>query len=656
MAGTLPAIAKQRESSRAKRQKDYIRGMCGIAGFVDFERHGNVELLKQMSNTIYHRGPDDSGNEMFCTATATVGFGFRRLSIIELSTLGHQPMRFEEAELTVIFNGEIYNYREIRKELEQKGYSFRSQSDTEVILKSYAEWGTACVNRFIGMFAIALLDQKQEKVVLFRDRAGVKPVFYYKHNNVILFGSELKIFTAHPAFEKQLNYSALSLYFQRGYISAPHTIYQNTYKLLPGHYLEVDLRTRESKEVKYWDVTDCYNQPKLNISLAEAQEETERLLTSAFEYRMVADVPVGIFLSGGYDSTAVTALLQKNSTQKLKTFTIGFEDPKFNEAHHARQVAAHLGTDHHEYTCTYRDALDMVEQLPGIYDEPFGDTSAIPTTLVSRMARKQVTVALSADGGDEIFCGYPKYLNAEQRINQLDKTPGFLQEIGGSLMGLAAGGSDISNQNKRSKLKDYFTHRDAVKRFDIISQAMTFDETRLLLNKDIKYLQTPFDEGNKLNNGNDLLSKFQATEYKTYMVDDILQKVDRATMSTSLEGREPFLDQRIIEFVSRLPSSYKYHNGTPKYLLKQIVHKYVPKEMMERPKMGFGVPLINWMRNELKPLLLDVLNEDALNKQQVFSTKRVIALRDNYLAGKPVEFQRLSYLFLFQLWYNKWMH
>lgn len=627
--------------------------MCGIAGFIDYNKTGSIELLTKMSNPIYHRGPDDSGHELFETPYAQVGFAFRRLSIIELSALGHQPMQYEQAGLTIIFNGEIYNYREIRKILETDGYTFKSHSDTEVILKSYAKWGINCVDRFIGMYAIAIYDAHNQKVILFRDRAGVKPLFYYEFGNTFLFGSELKSFHPHPGFKKQINHNAISLYFQRGYISAPHTIFENTYKLLPGHYLTVDLKTKNITTHKYWDVVDCYNKPKLDISFQEAMLETEMLMLSAFQYRMVADVPVGVFLSGGYDSTAVTALLQKNSSQKIKTYTIGFEDPKFNEAHHAKNVADILGTDHYEHVCTYKDTLDIVEQLPYIYDEPFGDTSAIPTMLVSKVARQHVTVALSADGGDEIFAGYPKYFNAAKRITQLNKLPGTLQNMVGALLPKKSH-TDITVQNKYSKLKNYLQNNDPVKQFDIISQATTFYETQQLLNHEISDLKTPFDEGQLLNNSNDLLSKFQATEYKTYMVDDILQKVDRATMSASLEGREPFLDQRIIEFVSKLPSHYKYNNGTSKYLLKKIVHKHVPKELMERPKMGFGVPLESWLRNELKPLLLDVINEDSLKSQNIFNTKQVITMRDKYLNGNAVEFQRLSYLFLFQLWHKQW--
>jgi asparagine synthase (glutamine-hydrolysing) len=629
--------------------------MCGIAGFIDFKQQGTDDLLRQMTDTIVHRGPDDSGQMLYTSPTAQVGFGFRRLAIIELSELGHQPMEFETAGLSIIFNGEVYNYAAIRKELEALGYTFRSHSDTEVILKSYAQWGTECVHRFIGMFAIAIYDRPQNKVVLFRDRAGVKPLFYSIGTNKILFGSELKVLMADKSFKKEINFSALALYFQRGYISAPHTIFNNTYKLLPGHYLTIDLSTQQTALEKYWDVTAAYNQPKLDVSYEEAKAEVEKLMLSAFQYRMVADVPVGIFLSGGYDSTAVAAMLQKNSTQKIKTFTIGFEDPKFNEAHHAKNVADHLGTDHYEHICTYQDALSLITELPDIYDEPFGDTSAIPTTLVSRMAREQVTVALSADGGDEIFAGYPKYFNAAKRIEQLKFLKGNSRSLSAKLFSLLQTNGNISRQNKMSKLTDFAAQGDEVARFDIISQAMSFYETQQLINQPITALHTPFQDGALLNSDNDLLSKFQATEYKTYMVDDILQKVDRATMSVSLEGREPFLDQRIIEYAARLPAAFKYKDGIGKYILKDIVHQYVPKAMMERPKMGFGVPLEKWLRHELKDVLLEVLNEKELKEQNIFNVARVMQLRDDYLAGKPVEFQRLSYLFLFQLWYKKWM-
>jgi asparagine synthase (glutamine-hydrolysing) len=368
---------------------------------------------------------------------------------------------------------------------------------------------------------------------------------------------------------------------------------------------------------------------------------------------MIADVPVGVFLSGGYDSTAVTALLQKHSGQKIKTFTIGFEDARFNEAHHAKNVAEYLGTEHYEHTCTHKDALDIVTELPYIFDEPFGDISAIPTTLVSRMARQKVTVALSADGGDEIFAGYPKFFSALGRINSLNRIPSFAQNLVASL--ITDAGTDLSRQNKWSKLKAFFKNKDNIARYDIISQAMTFHETQLLLNREINMAQTLFTENNNLDSTNDLLAQIQAIEYKTYLADDILQKVDRATMSTSLEGREPFLDQRIIEFVARLPSDFKYRNGVGKAILKDIVHKYVPKEIMERPKMGFDPPLEKWLRNELKGLLEDLLNEQYLKNQNIFNVQQVMKMKEAYLNDSTAKFERIGNLFLFQLWFDRWM-
>lgn len=624
--------------------------MCGITGFIDFRKTSDASILGRMTDTIIHRGPDDSGNEFYASSDAHIGLGFRRLSIIDLSTAGHQPMHFAEKGLSIVFNGEIYNYREIREELKQAGYIFQSQSDTEVILKSYDHWGIACVKKFIGMFAIALHDRPHNKTIFIRDRAGVKPLYWYFKDGLFLFGSELKTLHAHSGFWKELNTDALSLFFQRGYISAPYTIFCNTYKLLPGHYLEVDLKNQSHQVHKYWDVADAYNAPKSDLSYEEAKAGLEDLMLSAFQYRMIADVPVGVFLSGGYDSTAVAAMLQKHSSAKIKTFTIGFDDPRFNEASHAKAVAERIGTEHHEYLCTYKDALDILPDWASVYDEPFGDTSGIPTLLVSRLARKTVTVALSADGGDEIFAGYPKYFNALKRIKNLT-----LPGAGLASRFMPMGGVAVSRQNKRSKLREFYLAADEVKKFDIISQSMTFYETGQLIARPVQSLPTPFEEAHRLNDTNDGLAKFQATDYKTYLADDILQKVDRATMRVSLEGREPFLDHRLIEYAARLPSGYKYRAGRGKAILKDIVHQYVPSELMERPKMGFGVPLSKWLRNELRGLLTDMINEQSLRTQQVFRPAAAMKMRDDFLAGRKVEEDRLQYLFLFQLWYHQWM-
>ena len=406
--------------------------MCGIAGYIDFGRKTADGVLHKMTNILQHRGPDGDGHYIYKTDAAIVGLGHRRLSIIDLSAAASQPMQYKN--LYVIFNGEIYNYNEIRDELIQKGHEFIRHSDTEVILHAYEEWGKDCLQKFTGMFVFILLDTEKQTVFCARDRAGVKPLHWYFHNDLFLFGSELKAFHQHPDFKKELNRDAVAAFMQFGYVPTPHSIFKHTHKLQPGHTLSVDLRSKEIKIEKYWDVIDYYNKPKLNISLPDAITETEKILEKAFQYRMVADVPVGVFLSGGYDSTCVTALLQKNSSAKINTFTIGVHDKGLNEAPFAKATAAHLGTNHTEYYCTTKEALEIVPELPFYYDEPFADSSAIPTTLVSRLARQKVTVALSADAGDEVFAGYNKYDYVARVKNKIDKVPAPMRKGMAALM------------------------------------------------------------------------------------------------------------------------------------------------------------------------------------------------------------------------------
>jgi asparagine synthase (glutamine-hydrolysing) len=630
--------------------------MCGITGFIDFNKNTSKDNLLAMRECLRHRGPDDDGLEISETNHSSVGFGFRRLSIIDLSPLGHQPMTNEVTGDVIMLNGEIYNYRELRKDLEALGHKFKSNSDTEVVLKSYQQYGLKCVDGFIGMFAIAIHDKKNNRAVFFRDRAGVKPFYWYWKNDLFLFGSELKPFHAHPGFKKEIDTDALSLYFQHGYISAPYCIFKDAHKLMPGHILAIDLATKNISVEKYWDVTDEYNRPKIDISYSEAVDTTERILSSAFQYRMVADVPVGVFLSGGYDSSCVTALLQKKSSKKIKTYTIGFNEKEYNEADHAKKVAEHLGTDHHEYFCTIKDAMELVPQLPDIYDEPFGDTSGIPTTLVSRIARQHVTVALSADGGDEIFAGYPRHKRFMNYWSKFSLVPSGVDTM------LAAGLKMIHNNNKPAseadrleKLIRVLEKKDPVKAFDVIHSCYSEGEAQKLISAPVSHLHTVFDDNNLFNGSNDVLSRIIAVEYKTYMVDDILQKVDRATMSASLEGREPFLDQRVIEFVCRLPSHYKYRDGVGKIMLRDIVHRYIPKEIMHRPKMGFGVPVEKWMNLELKDLLNDTLNRENIERGNMLNWDHVNSLMTKYQSKKLEIFQRLWHVFVFQLWFDKWM-
>ena len=361
--------------------------MCGIAGFADFRKKSTDEILAEMSCVLTHRGPDGQGVYFTETTDAQIGLGHRRLSIIDLSTSANQPMHYDGLHL--IFNGEIYNYNEIRNELISKGHRFTTHGDTEVILHSWREWGEKAIQQWKGMFAIALYDEAANEFICIRDRAGVKPFYYYYNEGLFLFASELKSFLAHPQFEKQINRDAVASFLQHGYVSHPHCIYRHSYKIPPGHLLRLDLETKKINLAQYWNVYDAYNQPKLDISFDEALKETESILQKAFNYRMVADVPVGVFLSGGFDSTCVTALLQKDSTEKIKTFTIGTTAKELDEAPYAKKIAGLLGTEHTEYYCRPKEALDIIPELPDYYDEPFADSSAIPTILVSRLARKK---------------------------------------------------------------------------------------------------------------------------------------------------------------------------------------------------------------------------------------------------------------------------
>lgn len=630
--------------------------MCGIAGFIDFKKNTTQEVLVQMTNALSHRGPDDSGYDVYDANKCSIGFGQRRLSILDLSPLGHQPMHFDE--LTVNFNGEIYNFKEIRLELEEKGYTFKSWSDTEVIIKGYHCWGLDVVQKFIGMFAIALYDRKKEEVIFIRDRAGVKPFYYYWKNDTFLFGSELKALYQHASFQKQIDINSLALFLQFSYIPAPHTIFHDTYKLLPGHSLRVDLKTKNLTTAKYWDVFDHYNKPKINISDEEAIYQTDKLLKNAYEYRMVADVPVGIFLSGGYDSSSVAALLQTGRTEKLKTFTIGFHENEFNEAPEAKKIAEYLGTDHTEWYLTANEAGSVLSSLPEIYDEPFADNSTVPTVLVSKLAKQQVKVALSADGGDEIFGGYNKFNQAEKYTT---KVPAPLQAMLSGTMSLI-NPEYIPYFNKQynfttrfEKMKLIWKSADPVTAVKYISQYITETEVETFLGKSFERYHTFFEDGNKLEKNDGITNRLLAIDYKTFLVDNNLVKVDRATMSVSLEGREPMLDHRVIEFLAQLPSSFKIRDGVNKWLLKQVVHKYIPKAMMERPKKPFIAPLMLWFRDDLKEQLRYYLSESSLSKTGVFDHAPIVRLRDAFLEGKKVNYQKLWQVLMFQLWYDRWI-
>ncbi len=634
--------------------------MCGIAGFIDFKKRSTEETLAKMSCAVPHRGPDGQGVYLKETPDAAIGLGHRRLSIIDLSHAADQPMHYQGLHL--IFNGEIYNYNEIRESLIALGHQFKTHSDTEVILHAWKEWSEDSIHQWRGMFSIALYDEEKNELICIRDRAGVKPFQYYWKDDLFLFGSELKSITAHPGFQKSINKNAVASFLQYGYVSYPHSIYNHTHKLAPGHLLRLNLSTKELSSRQYWNVYDYYNKPKLKISLPEAIEETEKILQKSFELRMVADVPVGVFLSGGYDSSCVTALLQKGSTEKLKTFTIGSADEKLNEAQYAKEIAARLGTDHTEYYCTAKEALDIIPDLPFYYDEPFADSSAIPTILVSRMAREKVTVALSADAGDEIFAGYNRYDYISRYGNKLQSIPAPLRKLAAAAMEKVSSESipyfnkKMAFHSRYDKLKNLLNDPSPSELLKNLSQVFNKKDIDRLFSGSVTELPTAHSSTGLKQEFYDPLAYMMAVDYQTYMVDDILQKVDRATMSASLEGREPFLDQHIIEWAAQLPSHYKYHNGEKKYILKQIVHKYIPESIMNRPKMGFGIPVESWLTNELKDLVQEYLSDASLKAHGLFDGAEVAKIVADFYSGRTEKYLKVWYLLMFQMWYKKWMN
>lgn len=636
--------------------------MCGIHGFIDYQHRSSPDILRRATDRLTHRGPDGSDYHFESLPGYQLGLGHRRLSIIDLSHAAQQPMRYRH--YTLVYNGEIYNFREIRRELEGLGHAFVTQSDTEIILHAWEQWGTEMVHRFIGMFAFVIHDAQAQKLICFRDRAGVKPFYYYWHEGLFLFGSELKSFHDYPHFRKSLHLPAVHQFFQYGYILAPLTIFEHTHKLPQGHYMELDLVRKQLDIRCYWSVTDLYLRPKLNISEEEAEEQLHALLRSACDYRMVSDVPVGVFLSGGYDSTAVTALLQSGRSERIKTFTIGFHEEDHNEAVYAAQVARHLGTDHTEYYCTSREAQDIIPEIPRYCDEPFGDSSIIPTTLVSRLARKQVTVALSADAGDEVFSGYPKYPMALDFHRKMTLFPHPLRSLASRVLPLIPDSLLIGLTGnpavpiKKERFGELLRYKNLTTT-DILDVLFSQVYTDRQMDRFLAHPTTPAgsffraDRSALMSSGN--LDRMLAVDYKTYMVDDILVKVDRAGMSTSLEGREPLLDHRIVDFASLLPEDLKLRKGEKKYLLRKIVHQYVPPSIMDRPKMGFGVPVHRWLKNDLSFYLDTYMSRSAFEAHGLFRPEATEHVIRRFHAGDKNYNSFFWYLLMFQMWHKTWM-
>lgn len=625
--------------------------MCGICGFYSKKNIG-CEHLKAMNDTMIHRGPDDSGEEIYEAKNGyRVGLAQRRLSIIDLSDSGHQPMTSIDSRISIVFNGEIYNYLELKKELLK--YSFHTSSDTEVILAAYLKWGPSCVEHFNGMFAIAIYDRSSEEIWLFRDRIGKKPLYYWLDEQGLVFASELKAIMSCPGFRKDIRRDILPRYLVHGYINAPDTVFKDVYKLESGSRLRYF--NGKADTYKYWDIAETYHQMRrLPVNdYSKAKKELKQLLKIAVEHRMVADVPLGSLLSGGYDSSLVSAMAQEVlGSEPLRTFSIGFHEESYNEAEYAKKVAFHLGMKHTELYCDKRDMLKLIETIPYYFDEPFADSSQIPTMLVSKLAKQDVTVVLSGDGGDEFFCGYNIYDKVRQAqwfdfLGSLAHTVGRvgnLEEHFPSKIKLIS-----KNRNQDTKVQltsDYLI--TAVK-----SMLPVIDSTSKTT--EINYwIERHYHEPN-------WQARRMLLDMDTYLPGDILTKVDRASMRYSLECRCPILDKDVMEYSFRIRHKFKYNNGEKKAILKDIAYDYIPRELLDRPKKGFSIPLDQWMRCELRDKLLAYSNSILLKRQGLFDIEAVSRFVDNYLnngiiTGTYYDFSWLCWNFLvFQLWYEHWM-
>ena len=642
--------------------------MCRITGFWDFNYHNNYDIdpvLIKMRDSLTHGGPDDAG--IYLEKNKALGLGHRRLSIIDLSSTGHQPMCSEDGSLIITYNGEVYNYNEIKKELQKKGYIFKSTSDTEVVLKSYQEWGLEAVARFRGMFAFALWDRKKEELVLLRDRVGIKPLYWYYNNGLFIFGSELKSFHHHPGFKRSIDKKALATYLSFGYIPAPNSIFKDTFKLEPGHILTIN-SAGNIKIKEYWNVDEYYLEgSKTGVAMyrnssseEEAVEELEEILKESFKYRMVADVPVGVFLSGGIDSSLVAAILSKEG-YNLKTFTIGFEEKEYNEAGYAKEIAQYLGTDHSELYCTAEEAFKVISKLPQLYDEPFGDSSAIPTHLVSMLAKEKVKVSLSADGGDELFCGYNSYELIGERVQKLKRTVGvgLLKKL---MNTVSAETANNIYKHFRPLLPGYNNFTDKYSKIKSILKAKTVLEefitaSSYFLPEDLKLLGLPEiysqnDQRNTLNQFHQMM----LYDFHNYLPGDILTKVDRASMGVALEAREPLLDHKIVEYAARLPIGYKYRNKTRKWIIKKILNKYIPESLFDRPKKGFSVPIHNWLKDDLNELMIDYLSPERIKREGIFNSEAVTSLKNGYFNNDGVSVRKLWFLLMFEMWYENWIN
>ena len=633
--------------------------MCGLSGCLG-GTNGAEKNLSIMSDTLVHRGPDDSG--IWIDETAQIGMSHNRLSILDLSAAGHQPMISESGRYVVVFNGEIYNHLELRKKLIKN--SFKGLSDTETLLSCIEEWGLdSALKNYVGMFALALWDRKERLLYLARDRIGEKPLYYGWQgeggNASFLFGSELKVLKAHPSFQSVINRHAITLFLRYNYIPTPYSIYQGISKLLPGTMLTVSLDNRKPIISSYWSAEEVAIRG-VDTACKESDDkllnELEGVLQNSIKQQMVADVPLGAFLSGGIDSSLVVALMQQQTSHPVKTFTIGFSEAGYNEAEYAKAVAKHLNTEHTELYVSPAEAMGVIPQLPQLYDEPFSDSSQIPTFLVSKLAREHVTVCLSGDAGDELFCGYNRYLLTDRLWNKLSLFPASLRS------GLANVVTTISPAvlSKIFGFLPYANVGDKIHKAAGVLGSSSVDDLYLgfvshwgnpesivlngkepdtLLNREILKL-SDFTQ----------VQKMMLLDLLTYLPDDILTKVDRAAMGVSLETRIPFLDHNIVEFAWRMPMNFKVRNGESKWALRQILYKYVPKELIERPKMGFGVPIDGWLRGPLRDWAESLLDESRLRQEGFLNPAPIRQKWEEHLSGRRNWQYQLWDVLMFQAW------
>lgn len=622
--------------------------MCGITGFIG---KGSKDNLLKMVDSIKHRGPNAQG----CFFENNVALGHTRLSILDLSSAGSQPMFNQNKDISIVFNGEIYNFPTLKKELKSVGYLFKSTSDTEVIVCLYKEYGEKCFEKLNGMFALAIYDFRLNKLLLARDRFGKKPLYWGVFDGTLIFGSELKTFLKHPSFKKEINLESLNKYLAYEYVPTPNSIFKGVYKLEPASYLS--FCDGEIKKKIFWNITF----DSKNISLSEGLKILDDKLEKSVKRRLISDVPLGIFLSGGLDSSVIAYYAQKNSNKKIKTFSIGFEEKSFDESDYAKQVSDFLGTDHHSKILSAQDLLEMIPNIGEVIDEPFADASVIPTLFLSKFAKEDVSVVLGGDGGDELFAGYPTF-QAEKVATLYSMIPSFIQKNVVKKIISYLPVSDV-NFSLRFKAKKFIEGFDVDKKYRHQRWLGSFtkaDREKLFKKKvwvelkdsnEYEEIDSYLEEAKDISWHNKLIYLY----LRTYLMDEVLVKVDRASMFHSLEVRAPFLDFILVDFVNSLAFKYKIRGFTTKYILKKLMKGKLPKNIIYRPKKGFGIPLAGWLKNELKDFCNEVLNEEDIEDGGLFNYEYIKTLKEEHFSGKEDNRKPLWTLLVFQLWYKKWM-